>query len=100
MKRKLIIILAFIACMFLTSCCAPADYSGYNAKPTPDVESKPVEKKNEWQPSKKEYFTRVSDSMAPFTVVRHNATGILYLVNYEGGVIMLVNPDGTPYVQN
>lgn len=99
MKRKIIIILAFIACLFLTSCCAPADYSGYDAKPNP-TESKPREKKNEWQPSKKEYFTRVNDGIGSVTVLRHNATGILYLINYEGGVVMLVNPDGTPYVQN
>jgi hypothetical protein len=99
MKRKFIIILAFIACMLLTSCCEPGDYSGYNSKPVTNEETKPLEKKNEWQPYKKEYFTKVSESSRYF-VIRHNATGILYIINIQGGAVMVVNPDGTPYVQN
>jgi hypothetical protein len=94
MKRKIIIILAFIVCMFLTSCCAPADYSGYSTK------TKPVHEKEEHEHApKKESFTKVAPIFISHGIYRHNATGVLYLVVGETGVVMLVNEDGTPYVQ-
>lgn len=88
MKRKIIIILAFIACLFLTSCCAPADYSGYDVKHTTTTKSKP----------KVEHFDNVKNS-GNFLVVKHRETGVMYMINYHGGIITIVNEDGTPYVQ-
>ena len=94
MKRKIIIILAFIACIFLTSCCAPVDYSGYSTK------TKPVHEKEEHKPApKKKSFTKIESIGFGQGIYRHNATGVLYLVVSDTAIIMLVNEDGTPYVQ-
>ena len=91
--KKILIIVLFI----LTSCVAP-DYSGYNTKSVNNVIEKDatVKKEYQWHTEK---FRKVNEGIGSFIVVRHEATGILYLINYEGGVIMLVNPDGTPYIQ-
>ncbi len=85
MKRKIIIILAFIACMFLTSCCAPSDYSGYDAKPTPP---KP----------QVEHFDVVKNT-SNFMILKHRETGVMYMINYHGGIVIVVDEDGMPYVR-
>lgn len=83
--------ISFIACLMLTCCCAPSDYSGYDVKPST---SQPVQK----QKPKYEYFDTVKNS-AQFTIVKHRETGVMYMINYHGGITVIVNEDGTPYVQ-
>jgi len=86
------IFISLIACLMLTCCCAPADYSGYDVKPTttPTTTTKPK--------PKVEHFDNVKNS-GNFSIVKHRETGVMYMINYHGGIIIIVNEDGTPYVQ-
>lgn len=34
----------------------------------------------------------------PFRIYRHESTGVYYLVNNYGGITIMVNADGTPYI--
>lgn len=83
------IFISLIVCLMLTCCCAPADYSGYDVKPTTTTKSKP----------KVEHFDNIKNS-GNFLVVKHRETGVMYMINYHGGIAIIVNEDGTPYVKN